>query len=59
VAEAALRQFSAQVLQQAIDDSDLLARAAVNRALPQIVQRYVMNVDAPPAGVATRATRLA
>jgi LAS superfamily LD-carboxypeptidase LdcB len=59
VAEAALRQFSAQVLQQAIDDSDLLARAAVNRALPQIVQRYVMNVDAPPAGGATRATRLA
>ncbi len=57
VAEAALQQFSVQVLQQALDEADLAARDAVQRRLPQIVERYVMNVDAPPAGVASRATR--
>ena len=59
VAEAALRQFSVQVLQQALDAAQLEARDAVRRQLPQIFDRYVMNVDAPPAGMATRATRLA
>jgi LAS superfamily LD-carboxypeptidase LdcB len=59
VADAALGQFSAEVLQQALDDSALLCRSAVNRLLPQIVERYVMNIDAPPAGMISRATRLA
>jgi LAS superfamily LD-carboxypeptidase LdcB len=59
VAEAALRQFSPRVLQEALNASELLGRAAVNRALPRIFERYVMNVDAPPADLATRATRLA
>ncbi len=59
VADAALHQFSAHVLQQALDDSDLSARQAVSRMLPQIVERYVMNIDAPPAGMINRATRLA
>jgi LAS superfamily LD-carboxypeptidase LdcB len=56
VAEQALQQFSAAVLQQALDAADLDARAAVQRQLPRIVERYVMNIDAPPAGLATRAT---
>jgi LAS superfamily LD-carboxypeptidase LdcB len=59
VAAAAQAQFSVEVLQQAIDGSELLARPAVNRLLPQIFERYVANIDAPPAGVLTRATRLA
>lgn len=58
VAKAALQQFSAAVLQQALDDSDIAAAAAVRRRLPQIVERYVLNVDTPPADVVTRATRL-
>jgi LAS superfamily LD-carboxypeptidase LdcB len=59
VAEQALQQFSPQVLQQALEEERIDARAAVLRRLPHIVERYVMNVDAPPAGVggAIRATR--
>jgi len=56
VAAAALQQFSLAVLQQALEDSDLAAKDAVQRRLPQIFERYVMNVDAPPAGLASRAT---
>jgi LAS superfamily LD-carboxypeptidase LdcB len=59
VAEAALQQFSVEVLEQALADVELGERAAVQRRLPQIVDGYVMNVDAPPAGVANLATRLA
>lgn len=61
VAGAALSQFSVPVLQQALDASDLVARDAVRRRLPQLVETCVMNVDPPPAGMgeATRATRLA
>jgi LAS superfamily LD-carboxypeptidase LdcB len=58
VAQQALQQYSVQVLQQALDDeSDLAARSAVLRRLPQIVENYVMNVDAPPAELINRATR--
>jgi LAS superfamily LD-carboxypeptidase LdcB len=56
VAQAALQQYSVQVLQQALADCELLARDAVTRALPRIVERYVRNIDAPPAD-AIRATR--
>ncbi|MEO6080953.1 MAG: M15 family metallopeptidase [Steroidobacteraceae bacterium] len=57
VAEQALQQFSVAMLSQALDEADIEARAALQRCLPQIVERYVMNVDAPPTGVAIRATR--
>jgi LAS superfamily LD-carboxypeptidase LdcB len=57
-AEAALQQFSVAVLAQALAECDIEARQAVNRRVPQVVERYVMNLDAPPA-VASRATRLA
>ena len=59
VAEQALQQYSVEVLRQALADEDLAARSAVQRRLPQIVEDYVMNVDAPPAGLVNRATRLA
>lgn len=52
VAEAALAQFSVEVLRQALDASDILAGAVVNRRLTGIVEQYVRNVDAP-----TRVTR--
>jgi LAS superfamily LD-carboxypeptidase LdcB len=57
VAEQALQQFSVQMLRQALDEADLAARDAVQRRLPQIVENYVMNVDAPPMGLTSRATR--
>jgi hypothetical protein len=50
VAQAALEQFSAQALRDALDAAPLEARAAVERRLPEILERYVRNVDAPPAG---------
>jgi LAS superfamily LD-carboxypeptidase LdcB len=56
VAADAQAQFSVEVLRQALDASDLLAHGAVVRRLPGIVERYVMNVDAP-AGSVSRATR--
>lgn len=59
VAEQALQQFSVPLLQAALDENELAASEAVRRALPRIVASYVMNVDAPPAGAVTRATRLA
>ena len=59
VAEQALQQYSVEVLRQALAEADLAARSAVQRRLPQIVEDYVMNVDAPPAGLVNRATRLA
>jgi LAS superfamily LD-carboxypeptidase LdcB len=57
VAAQALQQFSVQLLQQALDESDIAAGEAVRRALPRIVATYVMNIEAPPAGAVTRATR--
>lgn len=50
VAQAALEQFSAQALREALDAASLEARAAVEKRLPEILERYVRNVDAPPAG---------
>jgi hypothetical protein len=32
-------------------DRDLLAAAAVQRQLPEIMQRYVMNVETPGAAI--------
>lgn len=57
VAQDALAQFSVVVLQQALDASSLLARDAVAKRLPGIVERYVMNVDRLPTGGANPATR--
>jgi hypothetical protein len=59
VAGQALQQFSLQVLRQALEEAQIDARAAILRRLPQIIENYVMNIDAPPAGgvEATRATR--
>ena len=58
VGGAALRQFSMQMLRQALESAELAAAAAVQRRLPDLFARYVRNVDAPPAGAAT-STRLA
>jgi LAS superfamily LD-carboxypeptidase LdcB len=57
VADQALQQFSVQVLQQALDENDVAAGAAVRRALPRIVEDYVLNIVPPDAAI--RATRLA
>jgi D-alanyl-D-alanine carboxypeptidase len=59
VADQALQQFSVPMLRQALDEVMLECSAAVQRLLPQIVERHVMNIDAPPAGLINRATRLA
>jgi hypothetical protein len=53
----ALAEFSVEVLREALRAADIEARAVVERDLPAIVERYVRNVDAPPAGAATSATR--
>lgn len=59
VAQAALQQFSLEALREALDAAAIEARTAVERRLPEILERYVRNVDAPPAlalsaGPATR-----
>jgi LAS superfamily LD-carboxypeptidase LdcB len=59
LAMLALEQLSVEVLREALADVDLAASAVVNRQLPAILQRYVRNVDAPPALGATSRTRLA
>lgn len=59
VATAAEAQFSVDVLREALDASDILARGAVQHLLPQIIQRFVQNVDAPPVAAISPATRLA
>jgi LAS superfamily LD-carboxypeptidase LdcB len=48
-AQAALEQFSVEALREALDSATLEVRAAVDRKLPEILARYVCNVDAPPA----------
>jgi len=58
-AECALAQFSVEVLRQALDGSGILAWPALEGRLPEIVERYVHTVDAPPTGELTPATRLA
>jgi LAS superfamily LD-carboxypeptidase LdcB len=57
VAGIAQSAFSVEVLREALDAADLEARAAVERRLPEIVERYVRNVDPPDAGALTSATR--
>ncbi len=59
VAKLALAAFSVDVLRAALDGAGIEARAAVNRVLPAIVERYVRNIDAAPAGPLISATRLA
>lgn len=62
VAEVAQRQFSSELLQQALAAGEMDAVEAVRRQLPQIMERYVRNIDAPPAsmtGAAIPGTRLA
>jgi len=62
VAAVAERQLSSELLQQALAAAPMDAVKAVRSRLPQIMERYVRNVDAPPAdiaGAAIPATRLA
>jgi hypothetical protein len=49
VAQSALEQYTDEVLREALAAAPLAARAAVERRLPDILARYVRNVDAPPA----------
>lgn len=49
VAQAALEQFTEAGLRAALDAAPLAARGAVERRLPDILARYVRNVDPPPA----------
>jgi LAS superfamily LD-carboxypeptidase LdcB len=55
VAGQALAAFSIDPLREALGAADLEARAAVERILPDIVERYVRNIDAAPAVAATSA----
>jgi LAS superfamily LD-carboxypeptidase LdcB len=48
LAQAALAQYSADVLRAALQAAPVAARAAIDRRLPEILARYVLNVDAPP-----------
>jgi LAS superfamily LD-carboxypeptidase LdcB len=57
VADRALAAFSIDTLRAALDGADIEARAAVERVLPTIVERYVRNVDLLPEGASTSATR--
>ncbi len=59
VATLALAAYSVEILRAALAEADIAARAVVERDLPMIVERYVRNVDAPPAGAITSRTRLA
>jgi hypothetical protein len=52
---AALSQFSADMLQQALESASLEAMAAVRRRLPDLFARYVRNIDMPPGGAVARA----
>jgi LAS superfamily LD-carboxypeptidase LdcB len=49
VAQAALDQYTEAVLREVLSAAPLAARAAVERRLPDILARYVRNVDPPPA----------
>jgi LAS superfamily LD-carboxypeptidase LdcB len=49
VAQAALEQFTVAGLRATLDAAPLAGRTAVTRRLDEIVERYVRNVDAPPA----------
>ncbi len=58
LAQRALAAFSIKVLEEALAAGGIDALDTVRRRLPEIVERYVMNVEAPP-GLATAGTRLA
>ncbi len=58
VAEVALAAFTVDDLRAALDSAEVEARTAVERILPRIIERYVRNVDPPPAAT-TSPTRLA
>jgi LAS superfamily LD-carboxypeptidase LdcB len=49
VADAAGRQFTIDLLQQAVESASMDAAGAVKRKLPEIFARYVQNTDAAPA----------
>lgn len=58
VAAVAEREFSLELLRQTLDEAPMDAVDAVRRRLPQIMERYVRNID-PPGEAFTPATRLA
>ena len=58
VAGAALRQYTVEMLRQALQDAGLDAHAEVSARLPEIVTRYVRNIDPPvSAGFSPGGTR--
>jgi LAS superfamily LD-carboxypeptidase LdcB len=59
VARAAEQQFSPEMLWAVLEKVSLDAAASVRRRLPEIVERYVLNVVPPPAAALIAATRLA
>jgi LAS superfamily LD-carboxypeptidase LdcB len=59
LAQQALQAFSVDMLQEALQVEGIDALDVVRGRLPEIVARYVMNVEAPPAMDAIPGTRLA
>lgn len=61
LAQQAVSAFSIELLQEALQAEGIDALRAVRNRLPEIVERYVLNVDPPPlrAGNAIARTRLA
>jgi LAS superfamily LD-carboxypeptidase LdcB len=57
VAQTALAALSEEVLRAALIQAHIEGRAVVEQLLPAIMERYVRNVDAPPTGALTSATR--
>lgn len=57
VADVALGQFSVQALREALDAADVEARDVVEQLLPEILERYVRNVDALPGTASATWTR--
>lgn len=58
VADAALAQFSAQALREAVLAAPVEGRDVIARQLPQIFDRYVRNVDPPPAAALSARGRM-
>ena len=56
VAQAALAEFSLEMLRDALDAVELEAGMTVAARLPEIYERYVLNVDPAPALALARAT---
>ncbi|MEP7314373.1 MAG: M15 family metallopeptidase [Pseudomonadota bacterium] len=56
VAQAALAEFSVETLRDALDAVELEAAVTVGARLPEIFDRYVLNVAPPPALALARAT---